>query len=592
MRGQKGNRWLSAAIGIYISAVSSPAYVSYVNETGQPQKWNLTNPSSFVHANVVNRDTRAVRYYLAADAFSQANKTAELNAARACFDEWQAIPGTILRFEEAGQMSGSLDVNTADNTNLVYWTKTTTIVNGGLDNIRGATGVTFFDVFSDGTRAEADIVLNGKDYLWMTDFNNAASQAQFIESVLLHEIGHFIGLAHSPAIASTMFPRGAGGVDVQAGLSADEIAAAHGLYPAAGLPGTLGGLIGAITKNGSAVAGAIVSAEDNQGNLVAATVTRVNGRYDLPALPPGQYQVRAMPLDPLNVNWTLFRAPDVAVDFPAADVNFLPTGNKAASVNAGASTTVDFAVSAGTPAFRIGRLGAPRPEPFPIEVLNYPVAVPFGSTDVTVGVYTIETLSTSARLRVSGLGLTFGETSFRSDVIPGLNPPLNLIAVPIHIASDAVPGMRTLMVEDGESVAYANGALELSPPFPDYNFDGLDDHFQHQYFARWTAPEAGPDQDPDHDGFNNAAEYIAGSNPGDPQSVLKVESVRLDASGATIAWPSAPGRRYQVLSRPRLDALRGWQPVGSPVLATGDKTEFLDKSATTIYQFYRVQAVP
>jgi hypothetical protein len=73
---------------------------------------------------------------------------------------------------------------------------------------------------------------------------------------------------------------------------------------------------------------------------------------------------------------------------------------------------------------------------------------------------------------------------------------------------------------------------------------------------------------------------------------MRVESVRVDASGATVTWPSAPGKRYQVLSRPRIDSIRGWQSVGQPVISSGTKTQFLDTSAAAGVQFYRVQALP
>jgi hypothetical protein len=66
----------------------------------------------------------------------------------------------------------------------------------------------------------------------------------------------------------------------------------------------------------------------------------------------------------------------------------------------------------------------------------------------------------------------------------------------------------------------------------------------------------------------------------------------VDAAGATVTWPSLPGRRYQVLSRPRVNSIRGWQSVGAPVVSTGTRTQFLDTSATSGLQFYRIQALP
>ncbi len=574
---------------------SAQAYVSYFTADGQAQKWNLSTPSVLVHTNVVNPVTRSVRYSLGANAYSAANRAAELNSARACFDQWQAVPGTILRFEEGPLVPGTPDVNTTDNTNLIYWVKDTTLVNGGLDNISGTTGFAFADYFSDGTLAEADIVLNGRGYSWFTDYNNTANRAQFIESVLLHEIGHLIGLAHSPAGGATMFPRGGGGVDAQSGLSADEIAAVRALYPGPTTP-ALARLSGRVTKKGTAtpVFGALISIEDSAGNIGAAAVTQADGRYSLSALPPGPYHVRATPVDPAAASYGLFKGRDVAPfsSYETADPQFLPTTNIAVVLMANRESTVNFAVTEGTPTFRVGRIWPPTSHPESKVVVNYPVSVAAGAADLIVGVYSSDLPPEDAVLRVSGNGVTTGATGMQLNAFPGLNPPLNLLFVPLTVSANATPGLRSLSIHSKDSLAYANGFLEISPPFPDFNFDGLDDRFQRQFFSRWTSLQAAPTVDADNDHFTNADEYLAGSDPTDAESVLRLESVRYDAGGATLTWPSAPGRRYQILRRPSIDSLRGWQPIGDPVTASGEIADFFDESSAATQQFYRVQALP
>src|SRR5205814_2606430 len=136
-----------------------------------------------ISTNVVNPVTKAVRFFLAADAYSTTNTTAELNAVRASFAQWQSIPGTFLKFEDAGLVAPGVDVNTGDNRNVVFWAKNNTIVNGGTDNISGALGVTYNSYFpDDNAQAEADIVFNGVEYTWSTDFNSTDTSKQFIES--------------------------------------------------------------------------------------------------------------------------------------------------------------------------------------------------------------------------------------------------------------------------------------------------------------------------------------------------------------------------------------------------------------------------
>ena len=93
-----------------------------------------------------------------------------------------------------------------------------------------------------------------------------------------------------------MLFRSPGGVNVQAGLSSDEIAAAKWLYGEPSTLATNGSVHGNVTMNGSPVFGAAVLAEETaSGNLVAGTVTRADGSYDLSAMPPGQYGVRVTP---------------------------------------------------------------------------------------------------------------------------------------------------------------------------------------------------------------------------------------------------------------------------------------------------------
>ena len=54
-----------------IGCCSAHGFVAYLNQNGNPLKWALANPPGFVHTNVVNRQTRAVRYWIGANATLQ-----------------------------------------------------------------------------------------------------------------------------------------------------------------------------------------------------------------------------------------------------------------------------------------------------------------------------------------------------------------------------------------------------------------------------------------------------------------------------------------------------------------------------------------
>jgi hypothetical protein len=126
---------------------------------------------------------------------------------------------------------------------------------------------------------------------------------------------------------------------------------------------------------------------------------------------------------------------------------------------------------------------------------------------------------------------------------------------------------------------------------PDFNFDGLDDGFQRQYFPLFTSPEAGPNADPDGDSLDNRAESVAGTDPTSALSLLKIDRVVMDANGSRLSWESVLGKRYQVFSRLDLQGAP-WQAVGSPVTASGATSEFLDVTATNGFRFYRVAVLP
>src|SRR4051812_26777286 len=199
-------RWLKTLFAGSLFAVcptcwKSEAFVFYPTGGGV-LKWNVNSPA--LSPSAVNPATKAIRYYIAADAYSVANQAKEINAVRACFDQWQSIPGTAVRFEFAGVISPENLDTKYDGTNVVFWAKKSIRVNNGAEDLTGRRAWTSVQFASDGSILDADIVLNGLEFQWFTDFNNNVSQAQFIEAIVLHEIGHFLGLDHSPAGGATV----------------------------------------------------------------------------------------------------------------------------------------------------------------------------------------------------------------------------------------------------------------------------------------------------------------------------------------------------------------------------------------------------
>jgi hypothetical protein len=79
----------------------------------------------------------------------------------------------------------------------------------------------------------------------------------------------------------------------------------------------------------------------------------------------------------------------------------------------------------------------------------------------------------------------------------------------------------------------------------DVDGDGLPDAWEQ---ANGTQPfVADANDDPDHDGFSNLQEYLAGTCPKDPTSLLKLQPANADASGVTLQFLAASNHSYSVL---------------------------------------------
>ena len=72
--------------------------------------------------------------------------------------------------------------------------------------------------------------------------------------------------------------------------------------------------------------------------------------------------------------------------------------------------------------------------------------------------------------------------------------------------------------------------------------------------------------DSDGDGQSNAAEYLAGTDPRNAGSFLAIVNFVVSTNEASLSWPSAAGRTYQVEFS---DDLIHWQKIGNPVPGAG-----------------------
>lgn len=99
----------------------------------------------------------------------------------------------------------------------------------GVDGTLAKTSVTYND--ETGEILDADIEVNtANNTVTITD--DPAKVEYDLQAILTHEVGHFIGVAHSPDPAAVMFASYSPGSTTQRQLHPDDIAAVCAIYPA------------------------------------------------------------------------------------------------------------------------------------------------------------------------------------------------------------------------------------------------------------------------------------------------------------------------------------------------------------------------
>jgi hypothetical protein len=89
---------------------------------------------------------------------------------------------------------------------------------------------TFTGYYTGSTITDADIVTNTKNPLTSTAEPDGCSGEYFVEGIMVHEVGHVLGLAHSNVSGATMYPTVSACNNGPAAIKADDKAAINDLY--------------------------------------------------------------------------------------------------------------------------------------------------------------------------------------------------------------------------------------------------------------------------------------------------------------------------------------------------------------------------
>ncbi len=125
----------------------------------------------------------------------------------------------------------------------------------------------------------------------------------------------------------------------------------------------------------------------------------------------------------------------------------------------------------------------------------------------------------------------------------------------------------------------------------DVNSNGLSDFWERQYNDGELFPETfDPQADSDGDGWTNAREAAAGTDPreGNPPDGIVLARIAhvpavmgadewgtyvISPAAFTVSWPTISGKRYVLQFSPDMSA-GGWLPVGGPFVGNGGATEY------------------
>jgi hypothetical protein len=159
---------------------------------------------------------------------------------------------------------------------------------------------------------------------------------------------------------------------------------------------------------------------------------------------------------------------------------------------------------------------------------------------------------------------------------PATNPPGNYLwRVVVKNAATAEAGMPS---------GVSHGPTITVTILADSDSDGLPDNWETNYFGSATA--ASPSADPDHDGMTNLQEYIAGTDPTDPASYLRLDE-DLAASLVTLRFQAVATRTYVIEYKDGL-SLPAWTRLAEiPARSSNHLESVIDPQFTT-NRFYRL----
>ena len=157
---------------------------------------------------------------------------------------------------------------------------------------------------------------------------------------------------------------------------------------------------------------------------------------------------------------------------------------------------------------------------------------------------------------------------------------------PYRITFGDVPFYNTPPVQTNTLNPLGTVVFQGNYTMTDANNNGMSDAWEQANFGV-VSPTRTKSSDTDGDGYTDYAEFVAGTNPGQPNSTLRLDTpVSLTGGGVRLEWPAVPGRAYLVEGSSNGTT---WTPVSGWILATGNLATFSPPTGPGAPTMYRLQ---